>query len=332
MVSAGSTVGTHNVAKVRGPGFAVGRATNLGVPQWSDVDYWPLNTTLYAADFRGNNPRWLYHLFQVLDLTGYDSGSVQPMLNRNYISHVPVAVPSRAEQDAIAKVLGALDDKIAANRKSAEVARDLARAVVGRIDCACAVSDLAVAHRKSVSPECIGVDTARHYSLPSFDCGTAELERVDEIKSAKNLITEPVVLVSKLNPRIPRVWPVDVLPDEVAVASPEFVALKPLEISVGGLWASLIQPAFTEDLQSRVAGTTGSHQRVRPEAILEAEVKDVRTLSDEEAGLLARLCRLQNRAVEENELLARTRDELLPLLMDGRISVRQAADTAARVL
>ncbi|AVM00259.1 hypothetical protein C6V83_08245 [Gordonia iterans] len=37
-------------------------------------------------------------------------------------------------------------------------------------------------------------------------------------------------------------------------------------------------------------------------------------------------------AETESERLARTRDELLPLLMDGRISVRQAADTAARVL
>jgi type I restriction enzyme S subunit len=37
-------------------------------------------------------------------------------------------------------------------------------------------------------------------------------------------------------------------------------------------------------------------------------------------------------AVAEIEVLARTRDELLPLLMNGRISVRQAADTAARLL
>jgi len=57
-----------------------------------------------------------FHLFEVLDLTGYDSGSVQPMLNRNYIEKVPVRVPPRDVQDSIVEVLGSLDDKIAANQ------------------------------------------------------------------------------------------------------------------------------------------------------------------------------------------------------------------------
>jgi len=116
ILSAGRQEGTHVNAKIEGPGFVIGRATNLGKPQWSESDYWPLNTTLFAKDFKGNNPRWLFHLFEVLDLTGYDSGSVQPMLNRNYIEKVPVRVPPRDVQDSIVEVLGSLDDKIAANQ------------------------------------------------------------------------------------------------------------------------------------------------------------------------------------------------------------------------
>jgi type I restriction enzyme S subunit len=109
--------------------MVVGRATNLGKPTWSDVDFWPLNTTLYAADFRGNGPKWVYHLFETLDLSGFDSGSVQPMLNRNYIAKVQVRVPPTSVQRAIADVLGALDDKIAANAKLAATADDLARTI-----------------------------------------------------------------------------------------------------------------------------------------------------------------------------------------------------------
>jgi type I restriction enzyme, S subunit len=94
----------------------IGRATNLGIPQWCQGDYWPLNTTLYVTDFRGNDPRFVFHLFETLDLSGFNSGSVQPMLNRNYIARVPVRLPPPAEQRRIAGVLGSLDDLIEVNR------------------------------------------------------------------------------------------------------------------------------------------------------------------------------------------------------------------------
>src|ERR1035437_5575279 len=119
VLTAGVSAGSHDEGPIKGPGFVVGRATNLGVPTWSDTDYWPLNTTLYAADFKGNDPKYLFHLFETLDLAGYDSGSVQPMLNRNYIAKIEVAIAQLDHQRAIAEVLGAFDDKIAANTKLA---------------------------------------------------------------------------------------------------------------------------------------------------------------------------------------------------------------------
>ncbi len=132
VVSAGGIVGSHNEGPVRGPGVAIGRATNLGRPTWVEGDFWPLNTTLYVKDFKGNDPGFVYRLFQSIDLTGFDSGSVQAMLNRNYISQVPVPLPPLPTQRAIAEVLGALDDKIAANQLVADSADTLATALVAR--------------------------------------------------------------------------------------------------------------------------------------------------------------------------------------------------------
>ncbi len=129
VLSAGAAVGWHSKGPVKGPGLVIGRATNLGQPTWSDVDFWPLNTTLYAADFHGNLPRWIYYLFESLDLAGFDSGSVQPMLNRNYIARLPVRVPPLPEQRAIADVLSALDDKIAANARLIGAADAVSEAV-----------------------------------------------------------------------------------------------------------------------------------------------------------------------------------------------------------
>lgn len=117
VLSSGEAHGWHNEAKVSAPGFVVGRATNIGRPTWSDDDFWPLNTTLFAKDFKGNDPKFAYYWFLGNDLSAYNSGSVQPMLNRNYIANVPISIPPLAEQRAIAATLGALDDKIESNRR-----------------------------------------------------------------------------------------------------------------------------------------------------------------------------------------------------------------------
>lgn len=117
VLSSGGVNGSHNEAKVDGDNFVIGRATNIGRPTWSSVPFWPLNTTLFVKDFLGNFPKFCFYWFLATDLSGFDSGSVQPMLNRNYIANIPVAIPSFVEQRRIAGVLGALDDKIESNRQ-----------------------------------------------------------------------------------------------------------------------------------------------------------------------------------------------------------------------
>lgn len=128
VLTSGETGGWHDEGPVRGPGVVIGRATNLGRPKWSSGDFWPHNTTLFVSDFKGHCERWVFHLFEHVELSGYDSGSVQPMLNRNYIAGTQVPVPPRQHQFAIAEVLGALDDKLANNAELADTAMALADA------------------------------------------------------------------------------------------------------------------------------------------------------------------------------------------------------------
>ena len=129
VLSSGESSGSHDEGPVKGPGFVVGRATNIGQPTWSDGDYWPLNTVLYAKDFLGNHSKFAFYWFLATDLTAYNSGSVQPMLNRNYIANVPVDVPSIEEQRAIAATLGALDAKIESNIRLVVTTLGLAEAL-----------------------------------------------------------------------------------------------------------------------------------------------------------------------------------------------------------
>ena len=95
MGSAGPN-GAHSQARAQGPGVVIGRSgASIGRVHYSDVDYWPHNTCLYVTDFLGNHPRFAYYLLQTLDLAGFNSGSAQPSLNRNYIYSIRVCVPDR---------------------------------------------------------------------------------------------------------------------------------------------------------------------------------------------------------------------------------------------
>lgn len=132
VLSSGGVNGSHNEAKVDGDNFVIGRATNIGRPTWSSVPFWPLNTTLFVKDFLGNFPKFCFYWFLATDLSGFDSGSVQPMLNRNYIANIPVAIPSFVEQRRIAEVLGALDDKIESNRRIAVKCDEVASELFGQ--------------------------------------------------------------------------------------------------------------------------------------------------------------------------------------------------------
>lgn len=123
-------VGTHTIAMVRGPGVVIGRSGSLGGGQFIQSDFWPLNTTLWVKDFKGNDKRFCYYLLKSLDLAHFNAGSGVPTLNRNHIHPLPVRIPKDLnEQGAIAHILGTLDDKIELNRKMNETLEAMARAI-----------------------------------------------------------------------------------------------------------------------------------------------------------------------------------------------------------
>ena len=145
-----------------------------------------------------------------------------------------------------------------------------------------------------------------------------------DIKSNKFLLKTPRVLVSKLNPRIPRVWAVDQATGLPGVASTEFLPLFPREISYQVLWSAVSCPSFGRRLEAQVAGTSGSHQRVRPDDLMATEINDPRLLPTATTELINSLVSTSIQARCESMTLAELRDTLLPALMSGRLKVKDA--------
>src|SRR5256885_151804 len=100
---------------------------------------------------------------------------------------------------------------------------------------------------------------AEIFSLPAFDAGKVPVaEHGSAIGSNKFRVPQESVLLSKLNPRIPRVWaPTEI--SEEAIASTEFLVLTPREgVSRSFLFVVCSSPSFCEQMELATTGTTGS--------------------------------------------------------------------------
>lgn len=129
VISSSGPTGWHDEAKVKAPGVVTGRYGTLGQVFYVTEDFWPLNTSLYVRDFKGNDPQFVAALLRSLDLAQYDGAAAVPGLNRNHLHTLPVRVPGIADQQTIARVAQAFDDLIANNRRRVEVLEEMARAI-----------------------------------------------------------------------------------------------------------------------------------------------------------------------------------------------------------
>lgn len=102
----------HIEPMAKGPGVITGRYGTVGQVFYSEGDYWPLNTTLYVQDFKGNNPKFIYYFLKAFDFEKYSDKSAVPGINRNDVHTERIRIPEIAEQKSIASILSCLDDKI----------------------------------------------------------------------------------------------------------------------------------------------------------------------------------------------------------------------------
>lgn len=125
-------VGTHDEypSGVPVPTLTVGRSGSVGKVCFSETGAWPLNTTLFAKDYCGNDPKYIYYWLQHFDLARYAQGVSVPTLNRNSFNSIQVNVPPLREQRSIARVLDRCWEAVSTERAIEETAAELNRAVM----------------------------------------------------------------------------------------------------------------------------------------------------------------------------------------------------------
>jgi hypothetical protein len=326
---ANGTIGYAAQHNASGPLIVLGRVGSYcGSVRYCDSDVWVTDNALACRAKNPRETRYWYYALQTCGLNEHRTGSGQPLLNQRILRDLSVWMVAPAERHRIAELLGALDDKIAANERVIAASERLMVATAESITDYVPLSGLAERSTAVLNVSEFD-DVVAHFSIPAFDDGAKpQLVAAKSVKSNKFQLSQPCVLFAKLNPRIPRIWNVVRLPSEMALASTEFVVLRPIGVDTSALWAALRQRDVSERLWQRVAGTTGSHQRIQPHDLLDIRVRDVRRLPPAAARTITSLGALCHVRRAECRYLSTLLNALLPLLMSGKVRVSDVEPVA----
>ena len=109
--------------------MVTGRYGTIGQVYFVDHDFWPLNTTLYVRDFKGNDPKFISYFLKTVDFFAYSDKAAVPGVNRNHLHEAVALMPDRHTQVEIAACLGSLDDRIALLRETNATLEAIAQAL-----------------------------------------------------------------------------------------------------------------------------------------------------------------------------------------------------------
>ena len=135
------------------------------------------------------------------------------------------------------------------------------------------LGELAIMSKASVVPRTQPHCLFTHYSIPAFDDrGEPEIVKGSTIHSSKFIVPNNAVLISKLNPRMPRIWNPKTV-NANAICSTEFVVLSPVVVVERDFLELLCKSEYCyKVMKLHATGTTGSHQRISPTEVMKIKV------------------------------------------------------------
>jgi type I restriction enzyme S subunit len=133
IVSSSGIIDTHSESRATGPGVITGRYGTIGEVFFIQEDFWPLNTTLYVKNFKGNDPLFISYLLRTIDYHTYSGKSGVPGVNRNDLHEITVKRPPLPEQRSIAATLSDVDALISGLDQLIAKKRDLKQAAMQQL-------------------------------------------------------------------------------------------------------------------------------------------------------------------------------------------------------
>lgn len=263
-------------------------------------------------------------------IVGTQTGSAVPHISGGQIGDFQVdRLPPLAEQAAIARILGVIDDKIESNRHIIATSEELARAWFSqqfdlqRVDGGVALADLVAVNPGRKLPHGVSATYVGMSSLPEFSAEIYEWETRDAGSGQR--FTNGDVLMARITPCLEngKTAVVDMLePQEVGWGSTEYVVVAPSgRYSTAWIYCLVRDERVREFAIRSMTGTSG-RQRFHADRFQQYRVdRPTDEALDAFNAATEPLFTRMTQCRDENRRLHSLRDALLPELLSGRIRV-----------
>ena len=356
VISSAGITGYHDDYMVEGVGVVTGRYGTLGEMYYVDGKYWPHNTALYVTTFKGNDPKYIYYLLSCLGRIRTSDKSAVPGVNRNELHEMAIpAITDRNQQKKIAAVLSALDTKIDCNNRINAELEAMAKTLYdywfvqfdfpdangkpykssgGKMVYnatlkrdipagwrATTLASITPISNDSLNPADFPEKEFKHFSIPVFDATkTYGLELGQTIGSNKFTVLGTDLLVSKLNPWFSRV--IYAMDETDQICSTELVVWRcPTNNLKNFLFLIATSAQFIAHCIQSASGTSNSHKRVNPNVMMRFDLPYQNDVAEKFGQKISPTLEKLIINHRENQQLTQLRDWLLPLLMNGQVTV-----------
>lgn len=344
VVSSAGITGVHDEAKVSAPGVVIGRYGTLGDVHYVQEDFWPLNTTLWVKDFKGNYPHFCAYMLETIGIAETSGSAAVPGVNRNVLHGLPVRLPPLETQRRLASILGAYDDLIEVNRRRIAVLEEMARGLFEEWFVrfrfpgheAVPILDtpdgpLPEGWRRAALNEIAEVAFGFAFKSKAFST-TPEGARVVRIRDVPNgttqtWTTEPfdlryAVVNGDILIGMDGIFHMALWVGGDAALNQRVTRLRPIKGHSKG-WVFLSVYPHIKFFEATISGTTVAHLGAKHLNTIRVPVADPATQASVDRFLAPIDEELVNLRVA-NQRLAASRDLLLPRLISGQLSVAEA--------
>jgi len=111
----------------------IGRKGSINKPFYYNGKFWTVDTLFYTHSFNGITPKFTYCLFQTINWLKYNEASGVPSLSKDTIEKIKIKIPGLEEQNKIAKLMFALDERISTQNKIIEDLKKLKSAIIENV-------------------------------------------------------------------------------------------------------------------------------------------------------------------------------------------------------
>ena len=346
------------------PSILLPRKGSLDNIQFTNSPFWTVDTVYYTEVNKSiTDPYYLFSYLRLLDLSNLDTGTGVPSMTFDSYYNIKVKLPSVETQTRIAKILQSIDRKIALNREVNRNLEAMARqlydywfvqfdfpdengrpykssggkmvwneklrreipegwiiSTIGNI----ASLNISSLSKKDDLRELLYLDTS---SLTENKIDTVQhIERDDAPSRAQRKVSKNTILYSTVRPRLKHFGILCNPPDNL-IASTGFCTIDANNISYSfWLYLFLTEEKIIKNLSDIADTAVSSYPSIGPSDIEGLQVclgnDGLMALFYEKVSALFEI--IESNQNENNEL-QKQRDELLPLLMNGQVSVMPLA-------